>query len=92
MLSWMHWTWKSGLGFGLLACMLIGLAILDHYRPGYSRKGLLPIATTRGDRVFMSVVSFAAIVLLWLKYLPETTRWWIFVIAGGVAFFLLKWG
>ena len=26
-------------------------SLLDHYRPGYARKGLLPIETTRGDRV-----------------------------------------
>jgi predicted small integral membrane protein len=91
MLSWMHWTWKSGLGFVLLAGLLIGLAVLDRYRPGYGRKGFLPIVTTRGDRVFMSLAAFLTIVFLWLKYFPEVTRWWVFPVAGVVAFIIMRW-
>jgi predicted small integral membrane protein len=87
----MHWTWKSGLAFVLLAALLSGLAILDRYQPGYARKGFLPIVTTRGDRVFMSLACFLAVVFAWLKYLPETTAWWVFPIAGAVAFILMKW-
>jgi predicted small integral membrane protein len=77
MFDWMHWTWQSGLAFILLAGLLIGLAILDQFRPGYSRKGFLPMATTRGDRVFLSIVTLVALLLLQLKFLPEASSWWV---------------
>ncbi|MDZ7697781.1 MAG: DUF2160 family membrane protein [Deltaproteobacteria bacterium] len=91
MLSWMHWTLASALGFGLLAAVLAGLAVLDKYRPGYARKGFLPMATTRGDRVFMSLACFVTIVFAWLKYFPEAASIWCFLIAGAVTFILMKW-
>jgi len=91
MLSWMHWTLPSALGFGLLATLLGGLAILDRYHPGYARKGFMPMATTRGDRVFMSFAFFVATVFAWLKFFPEASSIWTFVIAGVIAFVLMKW-
>ena len=91
MIAWMHWTWMSALGFALLAALLGSLAVLDHYRPGYARKGILPIETTRGDRVFMSIAGFVTLVFMWLKYFPEAASFWVFVIAGGLAFIIVKW-
>lgn len=91
MLSWMHWTLSSALGFGLLAALLGGLAILDRFYPGYARKGFLPMATTRGDRVFMSIAIFVTTVFAWLKFFPEASSIWAFVIAGAIAFILMKW-
>lgn len=91
MLDWMHWTWMSALGFALLAVLLGSLALLDHYRPGYARKGILPIETTRGDRVFMSIAGFITIVFAWLKYFPNASSLWVFLISGGVAFIIVKW-
>jgi predicted small integral membrane protein len=92
MLKWMYWTWKSALGFSLLASLLIGLAVLDNYRPGFSRKGLLPMDTSRGDRVFLSIVCFVTILLAWLKFFPDFWGGWVFVASGLAALVLLKWG
>lgn len=91
MIAWMHWTWMSALGFVLLAVLLGSLAALDHNRPGYARKGILPIETTRGDRVFMSLAGFITLVFAWLKYFPEASSLWVFLIAGGMAFIIIKW-
>lgn len=91
MLSWMHWTVQSALGFIMLVILLGGLAVLDEFYPGYARRGFLPIATTRGDRVFMSLICFLTIVFAWLKYLPEVSGWWVFPIAGVIAFIIMKW-
>lgn len=91
MIAWMHWTWMSVLGFALLAALLGSLAVLDHYRPGYGRKGILPIETTRGDRVFMSIAAFITLVFAWLKYFPEATSLWVFAITGCLAFIIMKW-
>ena len=84
MLNWMHWTWQSAVGFGLLFAMLAGLTVLDRYRPGYERKGWLPMRTTRGDRVFIAVAWFLFLVFAWQKYLPDKVAAWV-VIAAGLA-------
>jgi predicted small integral membrane protein len=81
----------SALGFALLAALLGSLALLDHYRPGYGRKGLLPIETTRGDRVFMSIAGFITLVFAWLKYFPEAGPLWVFGIAGVLAVIIMRW-
>jgi predicted small integral membrane protein len=92
MLAWMHWTWQSGLAFLLLAGLLIGLAVLDRYRPGYSRKGFLPMATTRGDRVFLSIVTLVGLLLLQLKFLPEISSWWVLACGAGCAAVIMPRG
>jgi predicted small integral membrane protein len=92
MLDWMYWTWKSALGFSLLASLLIGLAVLDHFSPGYSRKGLLPMATSRGDRVFLSIVGFVTYLLIWLKFFPDASSIWLFLFSGATACILMRWG
>jgi predicted small integral membrane protein len=91
MLAWMHWTWASAVGFGLLAALLVFLAVLDHFVPGYPRKGFLPYETTRGDRVFMSIAAFVSLVFLWLKFFPDVTAVLIFAVSGVIAVVLMKW-
>ena len=81
----------SALGFILLAALLCSLALLDHFRPGYGRKGILPIETTRGDRVFMSIATFVTLVFAWLRYFPEAPSTWLWVIAGCLAIIIMKW-
>jgi predicted small integral membrane protein len=91
MIAWMHWTWMSVLGFALLAALLGSLALLDQHYPGYGRKGLLPIETTRGDRVFMSIAGFITLVFAWLKYFPEAGPLWVFAVTAVLAFIIMKW-
>ncbi len=91
MLGWMHWTWMSALGFILLGGLLAGLAVLDHYKPSYGRKGVLPVATTRGDRVFMSIAGFLALVFAWLKYFPSASPLVVVGISIVLAFVIIKW-
>lgn len=92
MLSWMHWTWQSALGFVMFFSMLAALAVLDRACPGYARKGFLPMATTRGDRVFISTALFIGLVLAWLKLMPEFSSWAVSGIGVLVAGVVLKWG
>jgi predicted small integral membrane protein len=75
MLHWMYWTWQSAVGFGSLILTLVVLGFLEGAWPSGVRRGLLPMATTRGDRVFLSVAFFLALVFGWLKFMPETSAW-----------------
>ena len=69
--SWMAWTWPTALFFIFIACCLIGMIIWEKYVPGGSpRKGILGLDTTRGDRLFISLLGSAFIHLIWLALIP----------------------
>ncbi|MEM9027733.1 MAG: DUF2160 domain-containing protein [Pseudomonadota bacterium] len=66
-LSWMAWTWQTGLFFGVIASLLVIMTIWELRRPGGNpRRGILAIDTTRGDRLFISLLGSAFIHLAWL--------------------------
>jgi hypothetical protein len=39
----------------------------------------------------MSIAGFVTLVFAWLKYFPEASALWVFVITGGIAFIIIKW-
>jgi predicted small integral membrane protein len=92
MLEWMHWTLPSALGFGLLFATLGALAMLDRLVPSYPRKGFLPMETTRGDRVFLSVVTLLLVVFAWLRFAPEVSLWGAVATAAVIDGVTLRWG
>jgi len=66
-LSWMAWTWPTALFFVCLACTLILMTYLEwRYPGGAERKGVLGLVTTRGDRLFITLLGSAFIQLGWL--------------------------
>ena len=72
MLSWMAWTWPTGLFFiGLFTAMAI-ITVIEIKKPGTSeRKGALGLTTTRGDRLFLGLLGSAYIFLAWLGLMGE---------------------
>ena len=70
-LSWMAWTWPTALFFILIVIMLIGMIVWERLVPGGSpRRGILGLDTTRGDRLFISLLGSAFIHLIWLAVIP----------------------
>ena len=65
-LTWMAWTWQTGLFFAGIASLLALLTALAVWRPETERIGVLAIPTTRGDRLFISLLAAAFIHLAWL--------------------------
>ena len=65
-MNWMAWTLPTGLFFTAIACALVFLIVLELKKPTALVKGWLPMATTRGDRFFVSLLGAAFIHLLWL--------------------------
>lgn len=66
-LSWMAWTWQTAVFFVCIAAMLVGMTIWELRSPGGApRRGILAIETTRGDRLFISLLGSAFIHLGWL--------------------------
>ena len=66
-LSWMAWTAETAAFFAGIACLLVGMTIWELCSPGGApRRGVLAITTTRGDRLFISLLGAAYIHLAWL--------------------------
>ena len=67
MLSWMAWTWPTALLFiGIFSAMGI-ITFIEIKWPGTSeRHGILRLTTTRGDRLFLSLLGSSYIFLFWL--------------------------
>ena len=65
-LAWMAWTWQTGVFFAVIASLLLLLTVFGLWRPETERVGVLRIATTRGDRLFVSLLGSAFIHLAWL--------------------------
>ena len=64
--GWMAWTLPVALFFYAIGCILVIFTLLAVRFPETPRKGVLRIETTRGDRVFISLLGSAFICLGWL--------------------------
>ena len=65
-MEWMAWTWPTAAFFGVIALLLITFSILAVKFPETPRMGILRIETTRGDRLFITLLGSAFINLAWL--------------------------
>jgi predicted small integral membrane protein len=65
-IAWMAWTLPTAIFFALLAATLGMMTWLAIAYPEAERVGILRIPTTRGDRLFISLVLAAVIHLVWI--------------------------
>ena len=65
-IAWMAWTLPTAIFFALLAMTLAVMTWLAITYPEVERVGVLRISTTRGDRLFISLITAAVIHLLWI--------------------------
>ncbi len=91
MLNWMAWTMPSALFFIGIASLLLFMTILEIRKPCVERKGWLPITTTRGDRLFIGLLSSAFVHLLFLG-LTDLTLWIAFVVSALLMLIIMRWG
>ena len=63
--GWMAWTPPVAIFFSCIVLMLIGMTIWEIRAPTIERKGFLPMATTRGDRLFIGLLTAAYVNLAW---------------------------
>jgi predicted small integral membrane protein len=74
--SWMAWTLPTAVFFCTIGGLILGMCVWEYFSPGGSpREGVLGITTTRGDRLFMSLLGSAFICLAWLG-LAQAALWW----------------
>lgn len=75
MLSWMAWTWPTAAFFATIGALLVIFTILAIRFPETPRTGMLGIETTRGDRLFITLLGSAFINLIWLALEPAAQPW-----------------
>ncbi|MFK7863076.1 MAG: DUF2160 domain-containing protein [Pseudohongiellaceae bacterium] len=86
-LSWMAWTQPTTTFFLVIASLILTMSVWEYFSPGGApRVGVLRFETTRGDRLFISLLGSAFICLAWLG-LVAITLWW--ALAVCVVFALL---
>ncbi len=90
-LSWMAWTWPTAAFFIFIALCLVAMAIWEWRQPGGApRRGVLGLDTTRGDRLFITLLGSAFIFLGWLGFLG-TPLWGALVISLAYGFVVFRW-
>jgi len=68
-LAWMAWTKPTVIFFCTIAFLLVSMTVWEAFRPGGGpRVGILRFETTRGDRLFLSLLGSAFIHLAWLGF------------------------
>jgi predicted small integral membrane protein len=91
LLSWMAWTPPVAIFFACIALMLIGMTLWELRSPTVARKGLLPLVTTRGDRLFIGLLLAAYINLAWTG-LTDVSQWWGVAISAVGLVSVMRWG
>ena len=72
-IAWMAWTLPTAIFFVMLAMTLAVMTWLAVAYPEAERVGILRIPTTRGDRLFISLITAAVIHLLWIAFFGAET-------------------
>lgn len=88
--GWMAWTFPVALFFYLIACTLVIFTILAIRFPETPRIGVLRIETTRGDRLFISLLGSAFICLGWLAVIGASL-WGALILCLIYAVAVFRW-
>ena len=102
MFAWMVWTTPVAVFFICIALMLVAMTVWEIKQPTVMRKGFLPLATTRGDRLFIGLLSAAYVNLAfvglskhlmeWLSLAQEPSVWISLVVSMALLAFIMRRG
>ena len=88
---WMAWTFPVALFFWCIAALLILMTLLAIRYPETPRRGILRIETTRGDRLFITLLGTAFIHLGWLFLAGPDALWGALILSLAYAFAVFRW-
>ncbi len=89
-MAWMAWTWPTALFFLVIFLLLALMTFLAIRYPETPRVGVLRLETTRGDRLFISLLGSAFINLAWLGLLGSPL-WGALVLCLIYAAAVFRW-
>jgi predicted small integral membrane protein len=88
---WMAWTFPVALFFWCIAGLLMIMTLLAIRFPETPRVGILRIETTRGDRLFITLLGSAFIHLAWLFFAGPDLLWGALVLSLVYAAAVFRW-
>ena len=102
MFEWMAWTVPVAVFFCCIALMLVGMTVWEIRSPTTERQGWLPIPTTRGDRLFIGLLTAAYVnlgfvavserMIEWFGLAQEPSIWISFVVSMLLLGLILRKG
>ena len=102
MFEWMAWTTPVAVFFSCIALMMAGMTLWEIKSPTTLRKGFLPMETTRGDRLFIGLLSAAYVNLAfvgisgrlveWMSLETEPSIWISFVLSIALLGLVMRRG
>ena len=91
-LSWMAWTLPTAIFFCTILALLLGMAVWEYASPGGNpRVGVLRFETTRGDRLFIGLLS-AAFIHLGVIGFTTLSIWIALALSAVWLLVLMRWG
>jgi len=88
--GWMAWTFPVALFFTVIAGLLVTFTLLAIRFPETPRIGILRIETTRGDRLFISLLGSAFICVGWI-FFAGPPLWGALALCLLYAFAVFRW-
>ena len=102
MFDWMAWTTPVAVFFSGIVLMLIAMTLWELKSPTSLRRGFLPLQTTRGDRLFIGLLSAAYLNLAfvgisgklaeWLGLAQDPSIWISFVLSMALLALVMRKG
>ena len=71
----MAWTTPVAVFFTCIVLMLVGMTVWELKSPTVERRGFLPMSTTRGDRLFIGLLSAAYVNLAFVAVSERMIEW-----------------
>jgi predicted small integral membrane protein len=90
-LQWMAWTPPVALFFAVIGVVLLGMTLWELASPTVPRRGFLPLVTTRGDRLFIGLMSAAFVNLGWAG-LTDASQWGGAATGAIILVIIMRWG
>jgi predicted small integral membrane protein len=90
-MQWMAWTGPTAALFAILIGLIVAMLVWELISPTVARRGFLPMPTTRGDRLFVSLLATAFILMAWLAS-TTWSPWGALALSVAVGAVIGRWG
>lgn len=90
-MDWMAWTLPTAVFFSGIGLLLVAMTVYELRRPCVERRGFLPIATTRGDRLFIGLLASAYVHLLVIG-VSDWNLWVASLLSVVWLLVVMRWG
>lgn len=87
----MAWTTPVAIFFATIGITLVAMTFWEIHSPTVPRRGFLPLVTTRGDRLFIGLLTAAYINLAWTG-LTDLSQWFGALLGAIAIAIIMRWG